>query len=345
MISRCVRGGFWVWLSLLLFPSGAPLQSPSSLQRFEYSQLHMGVRVRLAVYASRQSDASSACAAAFQRIAAIEQIMSDYRPTSELMRLCARAGGPPVRVSPELFLVLARARALSRRSGGAFDVTIGPYAVLWREARKSRRLPSAAALARARARVGWQKMHLDAEARTVRLTVPGMRLDLGGIAKGYALDCALDTLRKHGITRALAEAGGDIVVSGPPPSRQGWRIETARQPTRRAARRPQPDPTPLHRVLKHAAVSTSGGAEQFVEIAGRRYSHIIDPRTGLGLTHPWTATVVAQDGMTADSLATAACVLGPRRGAALVRSFPGASVFFHKLPFNPSSVGARALGW
>lgn len=283
-----------------------------SLRRFEYAQLHMGVRTRLVVYAPDEPTAVRACTAAFQRIAELEDLLSDYRPTSELRRLCAQAGGPPVRVSAELFSVLRQAQDLARRSRGAFDVTVGPYVALWREARRTGKFPSGEELRRARRAVGWRKVQLDPKARTVRLRVPGMRLDLGGIAKGYAGDCALTVLRQHGLRRALFEAGGDLVVSGPPPGRRGWRVEL-----------PPSSPGGKGRVLTlaYAAVSTSGDTEQFVEFQGRRYSHIVDPRTGLGLTHRRMVTLVARTGLVADGLSTAVSVLGPEEGRALVRSF------------------------
>jgi thiamine biosynthesis lipoprotein len=237
------------------------------------------------------------------------------------MRLCARAGGPPVPVSPELYFLLERALDLSRRSGGAFDVTVGPYVALWRLARKSRELPSVAALKKAGRRVGWRKIRLSGKARTVQLRVPGMRLDLGGIAKGYAGDEAIAVLREHGVTSALVEAGGEIVVSGPPPGQVGWPVEI-----------PALGSGEQDRVVRLAneAISTSGDTEQYVEIGGRRYSHVVDPRTGLGLTNRISATVIARDGITADSLSTAVCVLGPERGPALVRKVPGTRVYVRR---------------
>lgn len=296
-------------------------EASEALRRFEYAQLHMGVRTRLVVYAPDEPVASQACAAAFRRIAELEDLLSDYRPTSELMRLCARAGGPPIRVSSELFFLLQRAQDLSRRSGGAFDVTVGPYVALWREARKTGEFPSAEKLRQARRTVGWRKVQLDPKARTVRLQVSGMRLDLGGIAKGYAGDQALAVLKQHGLHRALFEAGGEIVVSGPPPDRPGWRVEL-----------PIPSPGGKSRVLTlaHAALSTSGDTEQFVEFDGRRYSHIVDPRTGLGLTHRLVVTVVARTGLMADGLSTAVSVLGPEKGRALVRAFPGTAIYLQQ---------------
>jgi thiamine biosynthesis lipoprotein len=316
----------------------------------------MGVRTRLVVYAPNEATAARACTAAFQRVAELEDLMSDYRPTSELMRLCAQAGGPPVPVSDDLFFVLQQAQDLARRSGGAFDVTVGPYVALWRNARKTGQFPAEEELQRARRMIGWRKMRLDPKARTVRLLVPGMRLDLGGIAKGYAGDGALAVLKEQGVTRALFEAGGDIVVSGPPPGRRGWVVELfdTRQGGDRETRRQGDKETGLRSrgdraakqgrqgdretgrwvrtlTLAYAAVSTSGDTEQFVEFHGKRYSHIVDPRTGLGLTHRLAVTVVARDGLTADSLATAVSVLGPEKGPALVKTFPGASVYVRRV--------------
>lgn len=273
----------------------------------------MGVAARIVLWAPSSGAAERAARAAFARFAALEDVTSDYRPTSELMRLCARAGGPPVSISPDLFRVLGQAQTIARRSGGAFDVTVGPYVALWRRARRSGMLPALGELREARGLVGWQKLRLDPARRTALLTVRGMRLDLGGIAKGDACDQAQRELKRHGVTRALVEAGGDIVASGAPPGAAGWRIELAGSGSRVLT-------------LANRAVSTSGDTEQFVEIRGRRYAHIVDPRTGLGLTDRVAATVIAPDGLTSDPLATAACVLGPERGAALVRSFPGASV-------------------
>lgn len=304
---------------------GAPDQG---LKRSQYTQIHMGVQVRIVVFAPDRETAATACRAAFARIAELDEIMSDYRPRSELMRLCAQAGGRPVPVSDDLFLVLQRAQDLARRSRGAFDVTSGPYVRLWRRARDTGQLPSAEELEEAWKRVGWQRMRLDPDAQTVRLLVPGMQLDLGGIAKGYALDCALDVLRQHGISRALLEAGGDIRVGDAPAGEPAWRIMVAgAAPGKRFV------------TLTNAAISTSGDTEQYVDLAGERYSHIVDPRTGLRRGKPVLATVTAPDAITSDSLATAACVLGPRAAARLVRSVPGAEVYVRQPPVVPTAAG------
>ena len=293
-------------------------------ERFEYAELHMGVKTRLVVYAPSEQAAADACRAAYARVAELEDVASDYRADSELMRLCAKAGQGPVPVSPELFTLLSHAQELSRRSGGAFDVTVGPLVALWRTARKTKQLPTPEALAEARAKVGWQHVELDAERRAVALALPGMRLDLGGIAKGYAGDEAIRVLREHGIRSALFEAGGDIVVADAPPGEKGWPIEVAGDAPGRTI------------ALAHRGISTSGDTEQFVEIDGVRYSHVVDPRTGLGLTDRYAATVVARDGITADALSTAACVLGEQKGDALVKSCRGARAYIRRVGLTAS---------
>ena len=177
----------------------------------------MGTLMTITLYAPDAAAAKAAAAAAFQRIDALEDIMSDYQADSELMRLCDQPFGTPVPVSAELFDVLQRAQKVSKLSDGAFDVTVGPYVRLWRFARKRKVLPTPAEIAAARAAVGWQKLRLDPRARTVTLLVPNMRLDLGSIGKGYAADQALLVLKGRGIDRALVAASGDIAIGNPPP--------------------------------------------------------------------------------------------------------------------------------
>lgn len=250
----------------------------------------MGTLVRITIYAK---DALP-MRAAFGRIAALDDELSDYKPDSELNRLC-RTHGVAVHVSEDLFRVLDAAWKLSRLTGGAFDVTIGPVTHLWRLGRT----PDAEALAR----VGWRNMVLDRRHRTVELRVANMQLDLGAIAKGYAADEALKTLRGLGVTRALIAVSGDIVAGDAPPGTRGWRIGL--------------EPAGGAILLRNEAVSTSGDTEQFREIGGVRYSHIVDPKTGLGLTSSIAVTVVARRGLDADPIATAVSVLGERRGRAV----------------------------
>ena len=290
--------GFLLAAVLLVRESG-------DLQRVRVEQVQMGSRFVLTCYAADPDAAKRACRAAGRRVKAVSAALSDYHDGSELNRLCDRYRvGEPEPVSEDLFRVLRAARGFGEASGGAFDVTVGPVVKLWRRARRSWELPDGAELAAARERVGWEAVTLDEEARTVTFTRPGVRLDLGGIAKGYAADAALAVLREHGVTRALVDAGGDLVAGDPPPGRDGWRVEL-------------PDGSGSLS-LANAAVATSGDLYKHVEIDGVRYSHIVDPRTGLGLTGSATVTVLASDGMTADALASAISVLGSEAGVALL---------------------------
>ena len=292
-------------------------------QRFEFSQPHMGTQVRVVVYAPDATTAWRASRAAFRQIAALDDTMSDYKTGSELMRLCRSAGGPPVRVSRDLFRVLERAQEIAQQTNGAFDVTVGPVVRLWRRARRRVELPDAVELASARKLVSYKYLRLDPEARTVRLLKPGMLLDLGGIAKGYAADTALSVLKRYGISSALVAAGGDIAVGAAPPGEAGWSVGIAPldSPSQPPAR---------FLILQHAGVSTSGDAEQFVEIAGQRYSHIIDPRTGQALNGHSGVTIVAPDATTSDAMATAFSVLGIDEAQELAASLPRLGVFFAK---------------
>ncbi len=290
-------------------------------ERLTYEEKHMGVLVGFTLYAQDRGIANKAAREAFDRIAEVNRIMSDYNPDSELRRLCDRAKpGQATAVSPDLFFVLDRAEQLSQRSGGAFDVTVGPVVRLWRRARRQKELPAAQRLQEAMYAVGYRKVKLDKEHRTVALMRSDMRLDLGGIAKGYAGDAALEIFRKHGLPKAMIDAGGDLVVGEAPPGKAGWRIGIA--PLEKAD-------GPPSRILeiKNAAVATSGDAFQFVEIAGTRYSHLVDPKTGLGLTIRSSVTVIAPTGIAADSLASAVSVLGPKAGLKLIESTEKTAAF------------------
>jgi thiamine biosynthesis lipoprotein len=235
-----------------------------------------------------------------------------------LNRLSHQSGGPPVKIGPDLFRVLSAAQNLAVRSNGAFDVTVGPVIRLWRRARRRRELPEADRIAAVLKLTGFRWLSLDARQQTAQLQKTGMLLDLGGIAKGFAADEALNTLKRAGIKEALVALGGDIVVSNPPPGRKGWTIEIA---SLNLADAPKPPPLLLH----NAAVSTSGDAEQFVDIGGIRYSHIINPRTGQALMGRRSVTVVAAQGIDSDSLATAVSVMDPAEGLKLIDATRAAS--------------------
>lgn len=294
---------------------GAP-----ALSRFERQEPHMGTMTRIVVYARDRASAERATRAGFDRIAALDRALSDYREDSELMQLAARAGQGPVAVSADLFRVLQASQSLSARSGGAFDATSGALTRLWRGARRLGELPADERVEQARALCGYRHLHLDTKARTAALDMHGMQLDVGGIAKGYAADEALAAIGRTGVDSALVALGGDIAVSAAPPGLPGWRIEVA--PLQPAM--PGHAPTLLH--LRHAAVSTAGDAEQWMDVGGRRYSHILDPRNGQPMLGRSSTTVIARSGLEADGLDTTAALLGAAAGARLVDAVPGAAM-------------------
>ena len=239
--------------------------------------------------------------------------MSDYRPKSEMRRL-TQTPDEWVRVSDDLFRVLSRAVDVASATDGAFDPTIGPLVLLWREARRLHRLPDRADRDAARALVDWRRITLDTAGRRVRILGAGVRLDLGGIAKGDAVQQAVFALRSAGIASALVEAGGDIAVGDAPPGQPGWRIDVRGGDSLVRARAS---------AISNAVVSTSGPGFQFLAIGGQRYSHVVDPRTGIGLTSAAQATVIAFDGALADALSTALTVMGEADVRRLMLRYPG----------------------
>jgi FAD:protein FMN transferase len=313
---------------LIAWLLAAPAATPgnSDLKRFEFSQVEMAVPIKILLYSPDSATATRAAKAAFSRVHALNAVMSDYDEQSELRRLCnTSGGGVAVPVSDDLWKVLVHAQTVSEQSDGAFDVTVGPVVRLWRRARRQKELPSPEKLASARAVVGYRLMRLDPNKRAVELLKSGMRLDLGGIAKGYAAEEAMTVLRREGITRAMIQAGGDIRLGDPPPGEPGWRIGQT------PLDQPEGRPT-SYLVLSRVAISTSGDDIQFVEIDGKRYSHIVDPRTGIGLTDHCRVTVVAPDGMTGEGLSKAVGVLGPEKGMRLIEGTPGTAALVLRAP-------------
>jgi FAD:protein FMN transferase len=280
----------------------------------------MGTLMRIKLYAPNQAAAKQAFTAAFNRIAQLDQTLSDYNPTSELNHLTTAAYPNPTHVSQDLFNVVAASLQIAGHSNGAFDITIGPLTHLWRQARRDHRIPSRAGIEAAKARCGYQKLHLNRAAQTIQLDAPQMQLDVGGIAKGYAAEEALTVLKNLGFTHALVAASGDLAFGDAPPNEPGWKIgidslDQADKPFTRVL------------FLTNLAVSTSGSTEQFLESNGKSYSHIIDPKTGMGLVDNMTVTTIDKHGMLADAAATAVSVLGCDKGLAYVEREPGLAAF------------------
>ena len=312
-----MRAGFVV-LALLAHCTEPHAASAADPARFEFEAKRMGTTFRVTVYA-QEAVAAEAAESAFARVAALEAVMSDYKADSEVMLACKAndaAPGQPIRVSDDLLNVLTRSAEMSRLSGGAFDVSVGPLTKLWRVSRKTQESPDAKELAAALALVGPDKVTLDPTARTMTLALPGMRLDFGGVGKGFAADEVLKLLKRDfGITSALVAAAGDITCGDAPPGQPGWSVEIA--PLRKGG----PKRT---LALANASVSTSGDLEQVAVIAGVRYSHVLNPKTGLGLTGRRSVTVIARDGTTADSATKGASVLPPEPALKFVGKLPRA---------------------
>jgi len=300
----------------VLLSAGA--RAETDQRRFEYRHLQMGTWFRLVAYASDAAKADEAASAAFARIDALNAALSDYLPDSEVSRLTTSENvRKDVPISEDLCRILRAVRAIERESRGAFDLTAGPLTKLWRRARDAGAPPSSDAIENARRLVGYEMLAINPKGRTARPAIDGMQLDLGGVAKGYAADCAIDECRKRGLNRVLLAAGGDIVVAAPPPGQDGWRIGL---PPRTGSGFPDECI-----ILSNAAISTSGDKNQYLEHGGKRYSHVIDPRTGNALIDACTVSVVtsggASNGLMADALATTVNVLGPDEGPRLLSRF------------------------
>lgn len=274
----------------------------------------MGTTFRVVLYAIDKDSADRAFALAFRKIAGLDDALTDYRDTSELSRVTREGVDRAVPISDDLFAVLNAAVTLGRQSDGAFDITIGSLSKLWRRARRQLELPSSDDVQSALAVTGYRLITLDRAQRTVRFARPGIRLDAGGIAKGYAADRALAEIARSGLRHALVAAGGDLAIGEPPPGRAGWEVALAGLDPDRAA-----PASPV--VVARCGVSTSGDTEQWVEIGGVRYSHIIDPRTGVALKGHRSVSVIARDATSSDMLATALSVLNADEGARLIAQY------------------------
>ncbi len=305
----------------------------AELQRFEFTDRQMGMPVRVVMYAESQTQADAAVKAVWAKFSAINAIASDYQDDSEIMRLSRKSPMKPseaIPISDDLAAMLGFGQQLAECSDGSFDLTIGPLTQLWRKTKRSRKLPEEDVLRAAREAVDYKALVVGKDTDTGKavaaLLKPNMRLDLGGIAAGYAIDQSLAELKRLGIDRAMIDSSGDIGCSGPPPGERGWRIGIA-------PLNPNAPPSRYVR-LSNAALTTSGDAYQHITLDGQRYSHIVDPKTGLGLTRPAAVTVIARDCMTADALATTVCVLGPERGFKLLEKYPGSDAIMLLAPLR-----------
>ena len=304
-----------------LVASSPPARAAASDQIFYESRPAMGTSFEVYLYAPNRERASQLFEAAFEEIERVEAALSNYRSSSELSRINASAADAPVVTDPEVFALLERAFVYSRASNGPFDVTVGKLMKAWGFFRGAGHYPSSEELARARAQTGWRRVKLDQRTRSVLFLVRGIEIDLGGIGKGYALDCVARVLREAGVTAALIGSGSSSLYAiGAPPGKAGWTVRV-------------PDPLDRTRtlssiLLKDQSLSTSGNYEKFFQLNGRKYCHIIDPRTGRPVEGMLQTSVIAPEATDSDALSTAVFVMGPEDSARLLDSVAGTSAIF-----------------
>ncbi|GAB3640397.1 FAD:protein FMN transferase [Spirosoma arcticum] len=278
----------------------------SDTARFSFRRGLMGTHFTLTLHAPDSLTAQRANAAVNARMDSLNQVMSDYLDGSEINRLSETSGQNRwTRVSADLFTVLQKAHTIARLSKGRFDPTIGPLSLLWRRAVRRGEFPTAQQRRRARRAVGYRLMQLDSAIRSVKLLRSGMRLDVGGIGQGFAIDEAAEVLRNLGLRSFLLDLGGDVLAG-----EGNWRVAL--------------DSTTIQ--LRNAAITTSGDTYRHLDHRGRRYSHVMSPQSGLGLRHFVRTTVLAPDGWRADALTKVFSVAGYKRSRRLLRRFPGAEL-------------------
>lgn len=307
-------------------PTPAPVAAPAEPERPPppvrkdgtiYAEAYqMGTRFSINVWVGDRSPATAGVAieAALAEIERIEQIMSEWRPSSELSQFNDAAGGEPRPLSPELFEVLQRSKIVSEATGGAFDPTFHGVGQLWKFEPGSVP-PTKEAIAAKLPLVDWRAIELDPNTQRGRLARPGMKVGLGAIAKGYGVDRASQVLKQHGFVDHIVEGGGDTYVAG---TKAGalWKV---------GIQRPDGPGSVAAIPASNRAIVTSGGYQRFLEVDGKRYAHIIDPRTGWPLDEAVSAqsiTVLADDATDADAYATAVAVMGPEKGLAFVEAHP-----------------------
>ena len=281
----------------------------------------MGTFARIMAVATDKQTAQISIEKGLERLERVDNLMSVHNPDSEISRVNREADTRPVKVSDPLFEVLQRSVQDSRLTDGAFDITVGPLVDLWYEAGKNNTKPTEDQIASAKAKVGYQKLILDSENKTVRFTVDGMKLDLGGIAKGYGIDLAADAMQKAGALGGMVDVGGDIRFFGAPPrGKQKWLVGLQEPKIDNKGNVSQNLVLTLQVLDK--AVTTSGDYRRFVLIDGKRYSHIINPSTSSAAEGLSSVTIIAQNATEADALATAVSVMGKEKGLAFIEKIP-----------------------
>jgi thiamine biosynthesis lipoprotein len=311
--SLCGRVFAVALLGFALIPNASPPE-----QMFSQARPAMGTTFTIFVYAASQERASEYFEIAFDEIERVEEALSDYRPTSELSRINRLAANETVTTDPEVFKFLQTSMDFSRRSDGAFDITVGPLMRTWGFFRGKGRYPTPEELSSARKSTGWEHVHLDPQKRTVHFDLQGMSLDPGGIGKGYVVECVVNLLREAGVKIALIDAGSSTIYAmGAPPGKDGWTIQIPRPGDRGHSISTV--------VLRDTSLSTSGNYEKFFTLNGKIYCHIMDPRTGEPVQGTLQTTVITPNATDSDALSLIMFVMGPEKSEKLLAEIPGTS--------------------
>jgi thiamine biosynthesis lipoprotein len=325
----------WAVRVLLAMLAAAAAAPPPALVRHEATRMSMGTAYGIVAYAADAVALAASVEAAFDEVDRIDRLMSHYQPDSPLSRINREAGAGPVKVEAELFDFIAESLRYGRQSDGAFDITVGPLMKAWGFFRGEGRLPAPGELDEAQRRIGYRHVVLDPAARTIRFARPGMELDLGGIAKGYAVDRAVAVLRARKVRAALVSAGGSTLYGlGAPPGERAWPV-TVRDPVR-ASR------TALTVALSERALSISASYEKSFEVDGVRYSHIMDPRTARPVPERLAVAVLTDTGTAGDALDNVLFVQDVEKGRAFLErhAAPGTEAWLF-LPAPPAGAGGR----
>jgi len=281
------------------------------------TNLVMGTLANIVAVANDSNVGAECIKEGMGQLRLVDELMSDYKADSQLSLVNRNAFKEAVEVDESVFAVLQRSIYYSRLSDGAFDITVGPLVDMWRQAGRSGKVPTAEELREAESRVGYEKLVLDVENRTVRFAVEGMRLDLGAIAKGYAIDKAVEAMEELGAFGGMVDVGGDIRCFGAsPPGKQSWRIGLRDA----GGQRDSSGGKKLMMILEltDEAVATSGNYERFFTVDGQKFNHIIDVNSGYGSDKLASITIIAKSSMDADALATIVSVMGAEKGLALI---------------------------
>lgn len=315
-------------LLLLLAGTNPPARAADSPVRYEASHQAMGTVFTVAVYGSNTAYLQEVTHQVFQQIDQLDSQMSTYKPDSELSFINRDGARHAVTVEPGLFRLLQKSLEYSRESGGDFDITVGPLMKAWGFFRGKGRLPSKQELAQLLKRIGYQHVRLDAASHTIRFDEPGIEIDLGAIAKGYAVNQAVQILRDNGITSALISSGtSSLYALGSPPGENGWKI-SVRNPL---------DKSQAACVLRlqNLSLSVSGDYEKFFKLDGKIYAHIMDPHTGMPVKNMLSTAVISPSATDSDALSTSFYVEGPRATRKYLASHPNRTAIL----FVPASSG------